>query len=153
MKKLTALSAGLVFLLFSVHSSYGQIFSVKAFSAIQANETRCDKTVENGNAHYSYPVMFEGHILDYADFTMKSRGQIALVTGRPGSADAVAVPFYVYLKRNGKVVTNDKMDFFNKQLTSIGLEDVLLFSKPGDVLIVVPAKPGVKTKIMLNDGC
>ena len=65
----------------------------------------------------------------------------------------MAVPFYVYLKRNGKVVTNDKMDFFNKQLTSIGLEDVLLFSKPGDVLIVVPAKPGVKTKIMLNDGC
>jgi hypothetical protein len=153
MKKLTRLSAGLLFFFFAVTCSYGQIFSVKAFSAIPGNETRCDKTVENGNTHYSYPVMFEGHILDYADFTMKSQGQIALVTGKPGSADAVVVPFYVYLKRNGKVVTNDKMDFFNKPLTSIGLVDVLLFSKPGDVLIVVPAKQGVKTKIMLNDGC
>jgi len=153
MKRLTKLFAGLVSFVLTVNSSYGQIFSAKAILAPQGNEMGCDKTKQNG-IFYSYPVMFDGQILDYADFTMKSKGQLTLVTGNPGAANAFVVPFYIYLRRNGKIVKEDKMDFFNKPVSSIDISDVLPFSKAGDVLIIIPAgKPDGKTKIMINPGC
>jgi len=153
MKRLTTLFAGLVSFILTVNCSYGQVFSAKAVLGLQGNQMGCNKTTPNGNC-YSYPVMFDGQILDYADFTMKGRGQLALVTSNPGSANAVKVPFYIYLRRNGKMVTEDKMNFLNKPVSSIDISDVLSFSKAGDVLIVIPAaKPEGKTKITFNFGC
>jgi len=153
MKRRTKLFAGLLSFLVTVNYSYGQLIPGKAMLAIWGNGMLCYKTAPGGN-YYSYPVIFNGHILDYADFKMKSRGQLSIVTDNPGSANATEVPFYIYLGRNGKIVKECKMNCLNQPVNSIEIADILSFSKAGDVLVIIPAaKPGGKTKIILNPGC
>ena len=153
MKRLTKLFAGLLSLLITVNYSYGQLLPGKAMLAMQGNGVVCDRTAQNEN-FYSYPVVFDGQILDYTDFKMKSRGQLSILTDNPGAARATEVPFYIYLSRNGKPVKECKMNFINQPVNSIEISDILSFSKAGDLLIIIPAtRPAGKTKIILNPGC
>jgi hypothetical protein len=153
MKKSAKLFTAILFLLFTVICSRGQLLPSKAMLAMPGYEIEWLKAKQEGS-YYSYPVMLEGQILDNTDFRMKGRAMLSVIMPCADCIKATTVSFYIYLKRNGKIVQDDKMTFLGRLLPFIEIEEVLLFSKPGDQLIIVPAtKPEVKTKIILNEGC
>jgi len=152
MKRPTKLFAGLLALIVAVICCYGQFVYGKSMPATQCSEKGCDEKPPTENS-YSYPIMFDGQILDYADFTMKSHGQLSIVRGTPGAANAVKMPFYIFLKRKNDIVRADNVNFLWPANNSIEISRILSFSKAGDVLIIVPlAKPDGKTTIILNQG-
>jgi hypothetical protein len=150
MKKLTKPFIGLFSVIVIAGCLYGQMLPGKAMLVTGDNEMACDKAKQDNN-FYAYPVMLEGQILDYADFKLKGQGQLSIVSG--GQAAAV-VPFYIYLRRNGKIVTACKINALNQPVCSINIADVLSYSKVGDMLIIIPATmPCGKAKIMLKEMC
>src|SRR5438067_12347947 len=108
MKKPTKLFAGtlaLIVLIVAAICSYAQLVPGDSMRTIQASRTEVDKTPAT-ESFYSYPIMFDGQVLDYADFKMKSHGRLSIVSGAGGAAAAaaIAVPFYIFLRRNETIV-------------------------------------------------
>ena len=86
------------------------------------------------------PLLLNGQVLDYGTFDLNSKGLLTVVSGKPETAEAKPIPFYVSLRRNGKVLDNKQMPFLNKELYKVNLSDIFPFSKNGDLLIIKPAK-------------
>jgi hypothetical protein len=153
MKRSTKLFAGLLAFIIAAMCTYGQFDSSRSLPAIPASEMGRDEKPATVD-FYSYPILFDGQILDYADFKMKSRGQLSIVMGTPGAANAAKVPFYIFLKRKNEIVKRCNMNLLTQPVNAIEIADILSVSKAGDVLIIVPtAKPDGKTTIVLSQGC
>lgn len=88
----------------------------------------------------SNPLMLDGKKLDYGDFSLTSTGTLTLVKSEPVTGGVTPIPFYVYIRRNGKVLSNKKLLFANKILDKIDLYDIFSNSKVGDLLIIKPAR-------------
>jgi hypothetical protein len=93
-----------------------------------------------GTVFHANPLLLNGEILDYGAFDLNTKGVLSVVKGDPESKGAKPIPFYVSIRRNGEIITDKKMLFLNKVLYKIDLSDIFLFSKPGDMLIVNPAR-------------
>jgi len=87
---------------------------------------------------YCNPLILDGHPLDYANFTIHTRGVLALTIGNPASPGSAKIPFFIRLRRDGKILNNPNMDFLDKRLSAIEISTVLAFSLPGDHLIITP---------------
>ena len=70
----------------------------------------------------------------------RSKGLLTVVKNVPVTGEIAAIPFYISLRRDGKVVENKKMPFAHKQLDKINIEEVFKFAKEGDLLIIKPAR-------------
>jgi hypothetical protein len=112
---------------------------IHAQAVMQDNEI-VRNTVGQNTYFASNPLLLNGQMLDYGNFDWSSKGILTVVKGNPESKDAVAVPFFVSIRRNGKIIENKKMPFLNKAVYKINLSDIFLFCKEGDVLIVNPSK-------------
>lgn len=99
------------------------------------------KTVGQDANFYANPLLVNGKPLDYDTFDMFTNGILTVVKGNPASKDAKAIPFYLSIRRNGKIVTNKKMPFLNKALNRLNLSDFFPFVEFGDVLIINPVNP------------
>jgi hypothetical protein len=88
----------------------------------------------------SNPLCLDGKVLDYSKFNMDSKGILTLVKDKQGTEDAKIIPFYVSIRRNGKIVEDEKMTFLKKECYQINLSDIFPFSKSGDMLIIAPAR-------------
>lgn len=108
--------------------------------AVRQDNELVQNSPSQSTSFYENPLQLNGQVLDYGNFDLMSRGFLAIVRGNPDSKDAEAVPFYVSIRRNGKIVENKKMSFLNKAVNKINLSEVLPFCKEGDVLIVNPSK-------------
>lgn len=98
---------------------------------------------------YANPVLLNGQPLDYSKFSLKSKGLLTLIKGNPISAEAVKIPFRLYLRRNGMIVYEKKSG--NSNLTEVEISDILALSKPGDQLIINPTeKANFKAKRVIN---
>ena len=53
---------------------------------------------------YSNPLILNGKMLNYATFDLFSRGILTVVKGAPESAEAKPLPFYVSIRRDGKII-------------------------------------------------
>lgn len=93
-----------------------------------------------GTLFHANPLLVNGGSLDYGAFDLNSTGVLSVVQGEPESKDAKPIPFYVSIRRNGQIIADKKMPFLNKTLYKIDLSDIFLFSKPGDMLIINPAR-------------
>ncbi len=93
-----------------------------------------------GNLFHANPLLLNGELLDYGAFDLNSKGVLTVVKGDPESKDAKPIPFYVSIRRNGEIISDKKMSFLNKTLYKIELSDIFSFSKPGDMLIINPAR-------------
>ena len=85
--------------------------------------------------------MLDGKELDYGKFTLFSEGVLTVVRGNPQTKDLTPIPFYVSIRRNGKIITDKKMLFANKSLKKIDLAEIFAFARYGDLLIIKPARP------------
>ncbi len=112
---------------------------IHAQAVIQDNELVRNTIGQNTNFNTN-PLQLNGQMLDYGSFDMGSKGVLTVVRGNSESKDAETVPFYVNIRRNGKIIENKKMSFLNKVVYKINLSDVFPFCKEGDVLIVNPSR-------------
>jgi hypothetical protein len=108
-----------------------------ASEVMQDNEF--ERNVLTSNIHAN-PLLLNGKILNYGTFDGNTTGVLTVVKGKPETSEAQVIPFYVYIRRSGKIITNSKMSFLNKKLTKIEISDILKFSQNGDVLIIKPVK-------------
>jgi len=133
--------------------AYGQFVSATSLPATQGRGMECDKVPPPDN-FYSFPVIFDGHIMDYADFKIKSQGQLSILQGIQGTANKAVIPFYFFLKRNNTIVKQCNVNWLTLPAKSIEISDILSNSKAGDVLIIVPlTKPDGETTISVDPGC
>ena len=87
---------------------------------------------------HTNPLVLNGKQLDYGDFDLNSRGFLTVVKGKPETPEAEPISFYVYLRRDGKIIEDKKMLFANKSLKKINLSEIFPFAKQGDLLIIQP---------------
>ena len=100
---------------------------------------------------YCNPLLLDGRPLDYGSFTLRTRGELALVKGEPGTPGSTKILFFIRLIRDGRVVDGRNMLFLNKGLHEIEISNVLAFAQPGDQLIIDPVrKEDWKAKRILN---
>ncbi|WP_460969272.1 hypothetical protein [Spirosoma migulaei] len=100
---------------------------------------------------YGNPLTLNGKPLNYSSFSMSSRGILAVVEGDPGSKDATKVPFRVYLKRAGAVVTPYGSDNTQPVYYEIEMAAVLALARPGDDLVIEPTrKPDLVAKRVIK---
>jgi len=104
----------------------------------------------NGNFFCS-PLMLEGVAFDYNAFTLESKGVLTLIKGDPRSGKVVEIPFYLNLRRNGKLLTHPCVIFAKAEISII-----LEIAQDGDELIVEPVKKEdwpAKRIIKIGGGC
>ncbi len=146
---------GLV-IVFNLHATYSQNDKAASLNSISyINLTKLDvfysNTVmqdpefecrQNGRQtdFTSNPLFINGQVMDVNKFNMDSKGVLTVVKQQGGDAGAMPIPFYVSIRRHGKVIEDKKMSFLNKELYNINLSEIFLFSMHGDVLIIKPAR-------------
>jgi hypothetical protein len=126
-----------------------------AQEVMQDNELARKKVGQDANFHAN-PLLINGYSLNYDTFDAGTRGILTVVKGDPDSKEAQPIPFYVSLRRNGKILTDKKMSFLNKALYKVNLSDIFPFSQQGDVLIINPVRREdwkAKRVLKLVGGC
>ena len=99
------------------------------------------------DVYYANPLIIHGSSLDYDRFSIKTLGMFSVCKSKPLSKELIALPFKVYLRRNGKII----QDFPNEGPYQIEISRILEKSKAGDQLIVEPIeKKDWKAKRILN---
>jgi hypothetical protein len=105
----------------------------------------------------SNPLMLNGKPLDYGEFNLNAKGEltvskVALVTGQ-----TILIPFYVYLRRNGKQVLIPRKERSDPKQIKIDISEILLHAEPGDHLVIeaVRKEDGPVKRILklLGGGC
>lgn len=86
---------------------------------------------------FSNSIQLNGYPLDYSNFTLLSRGVMTLVDQGNSSEKGKQVPFRVYLRRKGVVITeggmSDKTEYRN-----VPIHQILAKALPGDELVIDP---------------
>src|SRR5688572_29499733 len=54
---------------------------------------------------YGNPLRVDGQPMEYSTFNMKSKGELTLIKGDVATGQTIQIPFYIYLRRNGTMVT------------------------------------------------
>lgn len=104
---------------------------------------------------YCNPLVLNGKPLDYTRFSIMSKGILTVVEGNPESPEAVKIPFTVYLRRDGEIITQGKSDP-GQEVYEIEISEVLSLAKDGDHLLIVPVRESdwkAKRIIKVIDGC
>jgi hypothetical protein len=126
-----------------------------AKEVIQDNEFERNEAGELAN-FYLNPLLLNGRTLDLNNFFLGTKGILSVVKGKPETNEAKAIPFYVYIRRDGKIIEDSKMSFLNKTLFKIELSDIFPFCKRGDLLIIKPVRGEdwkAKRILKLIEGC
>jgi hypothetical protein len=103
---------------------------------------------------YCNPLVLDGMLFDYNAITLESNGELTLIKGDPKNSKVLEIPFYLHLRRNGKILTHPNAEgvFFSKAEISTILE----IAQNGDELIVEPVNKEdwpAKRIIKIGGGC
>jgi len=118
-------------------SFYALTSNEKTKEVLQNNEFERSEIGQSENI-YCNPLLLDGRLLDYRNFTITTRGKLELSKGEPESSGSTKIPFFIRLRRDDKIIDNKNMDFLHKELYKIEISNVLAFSQPGDQLIITP---------------
>ncbi len=125
----------------------------RAKEVLQDNE--CTFTTNEEGTFLSTSLILNGKPLDFGQFNLSSRGELTVRNG--ATTTEQAIPFYVYLKRNGNNVFNPNDKVADSPHTKIDISDVLQHAQPGDYLVIeaVTKEEGVVKSILkvLPLGC
>jgi hypothetical protein len=106
---------------------------------------------------YANPLMLNGKPLDYSAFNVKLKGELIVIKGAVLTGRTIQVPFYVYLKRNGKKVPIFRKAGSDQKQIKIEISEILRYAKPGDQLVIeaVRKEDGPVKRILklLEGGC
>lgn len=136
LKRMTYRPTFLAILLLSVVDVAAQ--SKFATSVAQTNTS--SGTVQRREAiFYGNPLLLNGKLFNYADFSVVSQGMLTVVAGNPETDEAEKIPFRIYLRRNGKNINNGGSDT-TRSLLTVELATVLTHAKSGDYLVIEPTR-------------
>ena len=95
-------------------------------------------------------LILNGKLLNEDTFWKGRKGKLALVKGNPNSKDATKVPFRIYLKHEGKIVTNGLSSETREQY-EVEVAPILALALSGDELVIESArKSDSQTKRVIN---
>lgn len=94
---------------------------------------------ESRGTFYNNPLLLDSQPLNYNTFTLKSKGDLMLIKGSQATNSPMAIPFYIHLRRNGKMVELPKERELNLKFIKLDLSAILEFALPDDELIIEPA--------------
>jgi len=92
----------------------------------------------NNNYFYNNPLLLNGKSVEFALFSSVQNGKISLVKGNPESDQKTIIPFYVYLKRDGKIIDANSYKH-NNAVEEFEMSEILRSAKPGDQIVIDPA--------------
>ena len=105
---------------------------------------------------YNNPLLINNKTLNYADFSMASKGILTVVSGNPETTQIEKIPFRIYLRRNGESIDSGASDV-TRSVLEIDLAPILAIAQAGDDLIIEPvrasdarAKRSIKLKPFFN---
>jgi hypothetical protein len=105
---------------------------------------------------YDNPLMLNGRPLIYTEFNEELKGELTVVKGAAGDGHETQVPFYVYLRREGKKVLTPVNNVCHAGQTRFELSQILRYAKPGDQLVIeaVNKEDGLVKRILkIPGGC
>lgn len=87
---------------------------------------------------YWNPLLLNDKPVDSEMLSSYNRGKLSLIQGNPDSQSKTKVPFYIYLKRAGKIVDTDSYAH-NNTVVEFELGEILKSAKAGDQIVIDPA--------------
>lgn len=126
----------------------------KAEATMPGDELEWSKDGQDMN-FYCNSLLLNAKPLNYANFSIESKGILTMVEGEPKSPGAVKIPFLIYLRRDGVILGQGEA---GPEVYEIEIADILMFAQLGDHLIITPAR---KTdwkakriiKVIMKVGC
>ncbi|GAA4394695.1 hypothetical protein GCM10023187_00800 [Nibrella viscosa] len=91
----------------------------------------------------STSLLLNNRPLEYALFSVRSRGMLRLVANYPESAEPACIPFRIYRQRGGTSVSIDNIDS-NEVFYELDIYRALVRAIPGDNLVIEPVSPAYK---------
>lgn len=88
---------------------------------------------------YCNPLLLDDKPTNYSNFSIYSKGQLSVVVADKKTAALEKIPFRIYLRRNGKLVTQGVSDS-TRSVVSIEISSVLALARFGDHLIIEPVR-------------
>lgn len=127
----------------------------RAREVMQDNEYTI--TGEEKGIFLTNPLMLDGKPLDYGEFNIGSKGELTVNKGAPASGLPIQIPFYVYLRRDGKKILAAGKEKPDPRQTKIDVSEILRLAEPGDQLVIeaVRKEDGSVKRILklIGDGC
>ena len=87
---------------------------------------------------YTNPYLLNGKAVDFAQLSSINIGKLSIVKTNPESNQKMAVPFYAYIRRNGKIIDAESYAH-NHAVKEVEISKVIKSSRPGDELVIDPA--------------
>jgi hypothetical protein len=126
----------------------------RAQEVMQDNEFEID--AESIGSFFVNPLQQDGYPLDYSKFNIAAKGKLTLIKGNAVTGMPMLIPFYIYLRRDGKILGPQSDKALKKKLWKIDLPTLLIFAEPGDQLIIEPVNKEdwqAKRILKLLGGC
>jgi hypothetical protein len=138
---------------FSTLNPFNKSLSPRAKKVVQYNEYT-ETGFEEGD-FYANPLLLDGETLDFNAFSFMTEGELTVVKGAPETRKTTQVPFYIYLRREGREVRIPGTDRYQEHI-KIEISEILKHSEVGDHLIIEAVKKEdgrVKRILKVVGGC
>jgi hypothetical protein len=111
-----------------------------AREVMQDNELERSNAVRSDDVYLCNPLLLNGGILDYGNFTLSSTGELSLIKKEPGSSRSIEISFYIRLRRSGEILEAKDDNILNKAFHKIEVSKIMALAQPGDQLIIDPVE-------------
>ena len=108
------------------------------------------EALPKNSAVSSYALLLNGKLAEPENFVHVTNGHLTLINLTSKSESKTGLPFFAYLRRNGKIVDADAYAH-NFSVRSIELREVLKSAQVGDNIIIEPAnKTDISGRKIIN---
>ncbi|MFD2935893.1 hypothetical protein [Spirosoma flavum] len=88
---------------------------------------------------YHDALLLNNKPVNYADFSLLTKGILTVVTANPETTDVEKIPFRIYLRRDGENIISGVSDT-TRSLLTVDVASILSIAKAGDYLIIDPTR-------------
>lgn len=87
---------------------------------------------------YTNPYLLNGKAFNFEQLSSLHTGKLSIVQTHQETATKTKMPFYAYIRRNGKIIDADSYSH-NHAVTVVEISEILKSARPGDELVIDPA--------------
>lgn len=87
---------------------------------------------------YTNPYLLNGKAFNFEQLSSLNTGKLSIVQMHQESAQKTQIPFYAYIRRNGKIINADSYTN-NHAVLVVEISEILKSARPGDELVIDPA--------------
>ena len=109
--------------------------SMSLIFTLSVSEALPENAVDN---FYLNPLLLNGKSVDFSIFSMVNTGMISLA-GNPDSESKTKIPFYISIKRSGKIV-EAYSNIHHHAVLEVNMAEILKYAQVGDQIVIDPAE-------------